>query len=353
MTNLPYDDIRSDAFERSYAIRWLTAVISRIDTGLEDSADEGAASFTIDNKPTASLHEQLLQEAASLLAICAGTAAAGSFTRLFTFVCSQLSTTIQIQLADAPLENNDFSTVGAQTWGGACVLAQLIVDNPEKFCLLNEGGTVLGKQLRVLELGAGTGLVSLVLGKLLEAFPEASTRHATILATDFQSTVLANLKQNVLSNFSVFPSSPNEITKVSVGTHFLDWSTFAEEGEYPFDMPFDLILGADIIYEPKHAIWIKSCLERLLRRSASKTSNPPYLFHLVIPLRSTHMSEALTVEVVFSRVDISGVQSSAEDAELRILSKDIIVCDAHGSPRRDGYRPEEDVEYAYYTIGWC
>lgn len=117
----------SDPFERTYAIRWLTAMVSRCE---QDDSFES---------------EALIQEAASLLAICSGTAGAGVVRRIFNF-----SPCVQVQLTDIPLENQDFQSVGAQTWGGACVLAEAIVEAPQKF----DFNPALA-DLRILELGAG------------------------------------------------------------------------------------------------------------------------------------------------------------------------------------------------------
>jgi len=108
-----------------------------------------------------------------------------------------------------------------------------------------------------------------------------------------------------------------------------------------FESPFDLILGADIIYESQHALWIKSCLTKLLRKPSSTTPsdiNPT--FHLVIPLRATHVVESNTIEQVFS------LNNHNRNTELVINHKEIIICDAESG--KEG----EDVEYAYYKIGW-
>lgn len=290
------DVIRSDAFERSYAIKWLTALVSR--AGCDGD-------------------EIVTKHAASLLAICAGTASAGIFTRTFTFG------TAHVQLRDVPLENHDYGSVGAQTWGGACVLADIIAECPHEFVWEN---------IRVLELGAGTGLVSLVLAKLLQS------TSAEIVATDFYPSVLTNLESNVSLNI---PSAG----PVSVVAKFLDWSEVASSKDKallpPFNKPFDLIIGADIVYEAQHARWIKSCLERFLPHHPLSESHPQPLFHLVIPLRSTHVQESSTIEDVFqlsSKVETGGT--------LGILSKQTIVCDEF---EKDG----DDVEYAYYKIGRC
>ncbi|KAH9923829.1 uncharacterized protein B0H18DRAFT_955682 [Fomitopsis serialis] len=264
-----FEALRSDAFERAYAIRWLTALVSQV-YKLLASADEDA------DEPagTPSL-EALLQQASALLAICAGTASAGTITRTFRF------------------QNGD--------------------------------------------LGAGTGLVSVALGKLLDA--EGGTG-GSVVATDFHPSVLANLRDNIASNFHGLSSG-----STSVSAHVLDWAKFPalDAPAAPFDEPFDLIFGADIIYEAEHAHWIKNCVEKLLRRPGRL----PPAFHLIIPLRPTHTLESSTVEELFPSSGKGG-----PNGDLIILSKDIIVCEASGEVRsRSG--AAQEVEYVHYVIGWC
>jgi hypothetical protein len=187
------EHIRADAFERSFSIQWLTRFISIYSEFIEvqDQA-----------------HADALEDAASLLAICAGVAASGTVTRTFAFplprrrsgpdlnwgnALSQSADTyetaavtdkhhdpfgnhneaneIRVVLRDVPLESADFSSVGAQTWGGSCVLAEMIVENPEHFGIpgdVKSDGFQIHRPFRALELGAGTGLGCLALGKILE-----------------------------------------------------------------------------------------------------------------------------------------------------------------------------------------
>ncbi|KAF8060719.1 putative methyltransferase-domain-containing protein [Lyophyllum atratum] len=321
------DDLRSDAFERSYAMRWLTALVSQAEIWEVDPAtDDPVHSMT--SLETA----QLIQDAASLLAICSGTAAAGIVVRDFVFERSEGEDMLKVHIRDVPLDNKDYGSVGAQTWGGACVLAETIVEDPTRFGLLCNN-----REMRILELGAGTGLVSLAVGKLLQ--DTATPSHgATIIATDYYPSVLENLATNIRSNFPSFHDSQ----AVRVSSHFLDWSLFANEPNQspPFDLPFDLVLGADVVYEAQHAIWIKSCLTKLLKKP-TKTSDP--LFHLMIPLRSTHSSESSTVDTLFSG---PVANDSSPHKDLRIISKEVILCDAGNNAGPD------QIEYAYYKIGW-
>lgn len=331
-----FDDLHgSDDFERSYALRWLTCLIAQ----LYNADDHQETVISLDHR------EILIQEAASLLALCSGTAGAGSFVREFNFASAyspspsriaEAVSTIKVQLRDVPLDNHDYGSVGAQTWGGACVLSAEIAENPSKFGLCCD-------QLRVLELGAGTGLVSLTVAKLLEQWG----KKAFILATDFFPSVLSNLESNIRLNFPhLRPSDPTQIE-----ASFLDWSHHhslsSQRQHSTFDQPFDLIVGADIIYEDKHAEWIKHCLEALLKKPSAGGHAPTPKFHLVIPLRHTHENESHSVEVVFPRAD----DQVEGEKRLCILHKEIISCDGRRGNERPG-NAEEEVEYAYYHIGW-
>jgi predicted nicotinamide N-methyase len=331
------DLLRADAFERSYAMRWLTTVISHASSF--EMFDRESCGLPPDDSPRALLVHQydvILTSASALLAICAGPSAAGAFTRNFVF--SSMSGDITVILTDAPLENQNFASVGAQTWGGACVLSELIVERPSVFGLVPQAGQ--GKCIRALELGAGTGLVSLVLSKLLQNMGI----YAEIVATDFYPSVLVNLRSNIATNCARSSSS------MSLTSHFLDWSSFPdlEVPSPPFDYTFDIIFGADIIYEATHALWIKSCLQKLLHRPETLSSLLQPAFHLVIPLRPTHAMECRTIEEVFPSVSAPGPVPflGSSDLVLVILEKELITCEA-GEGRR-----EDEVEYEYYKIGW-
>ena len=354
-SRLELDTLRTDRFERTYAIKWLTALISQL--GNFQNPDLADSSPTIHQSMP---EDFVLQNAASLLAICAGTASAGVIARQFVFESLSDSFKIKVELMDVPLDNRDYGSVGAQTWGGACIMAEMIVDHPTQFGFHqfehHHQHPSPPTPFRCLELGAGTGLVSITITKMMQKSIETSTTELEVVATDYYPSVLANLERNVNSNFpsesSSSLSSPS--TSVRILTRALDWSTFSSETTHEpvFETPFDLILGADIVYESQHALWIKSCLTKLLRKpyssspSSSTTSiNISPTFHLVIPLRSTHTLESNTIEQAFPFNDSNA--STTTTTELVIHHKEIITCDAESG--REG----EDVEYAYYKIGWA
>lgn len=327
--------IRSDEFERTYAIRWLTALIARGDI-LPITCNEDEES-----------RDRLIESAASLLAACAGTAASGRLARTFIFESAQGGDPITVQLADAPLENSDYGTLGAQTWGAACVLAEMIVETPAIFGF-PAGGEYPSiestmEPLQVLELGAGTGLAGLTTAKLLESLKMPGK----VRLSDFHPTILENLRTNADQNFPC-KSSLEWNPSVDVDVVKLDWEIFAKEKHHDDRSSgelgkFNLILGADIVYEALHAEWLRACVTKLL------ASNLRARFHLLVPLRRTHTVESGTIKKVFDRetspIHDSGTQGDKNTTMLGIISEERFFCDADGSGL-------DEVEYAYYQIGW-
>ena len=356
------ESIRADTFEYAYAVRWLTALVAQkttlrcddededTDTDTDTDTDANKTDDEVDRAwPPDPEVETLVQSAAAMLAVCAGAASAGTRTRTYV-LCG-----VRVQLTDVALRNDDFASVGAQTWGSACVLAEMIAEAPARFGLCctghdddsadlfyrGSGGT--SPSTRVLELGAGTGLVSLTIGRILEKSHERdSQRGGVIVASDFHPTALENLRLNIQRNFPLkedgTDSEPGH--NLSISAHFLDWEDAADPMhalQAPFDEPFDEVFGADIVYELEHAMWIKACLTRVLRLTGR--------FHLVIPLRERFARESATVERVFPHAeDMHPVMEVGPT--LCITQKEGITCEAWP----DG---KGEVEYVHYTIQWA
>lgn len=123
--------------------------------------------------------------------------------------------------------------VAGVVWDAAIVLATFLQTVSNKGADgLNEigldGDSFKGK--RVLELGAGTGLVGIV----------SCFLGANVVITD-TSDALEFTKKNVLRNINTNPKSDSGSCKVEV----LHWGRDLEEWK---DEPWDLILGADIVY---------------------------------------------------------------------------------------------------------
>ncbi|KAF8504801.1 hypothetical protein F5888DRAFT_1606033 [Russula emetica] len=350
------ESIRVDAFEQAYVVRWLTALVAQ-KTTLHDDDDENEYIYDDhdhDQNSAANI-ESLIQSAAAILAICAGAASAGKRTRMYAF-CG-----VRVQLTDLALRNDDFGSVGAQTWGSACVLAEMIAEAPARFgffffffFFLNPLKCALA--IRVLELGAGTGLVSLTIAKILETTRtcgcgENSRRRAEIVASDFYPPALENLRSNIQRNLASTErdrdhdsdSAPLSGHNLSISAHFLNWEEEATAAadperafESPFDVPFDEVFGADIVYELEHAAWINACLRRFLGLKGR--------FHLVIPLREGFGRESATIERVFPRVENMHRVMEAGPT-LCITQREDITC--------EGPDGKGEVEYVHYTIQWA
>ena len=338
--------IRADEFERAHAVRWLTGLISQaalIPADCEERADA------------------LICAAAALIAVCTGTAAARTLTRTYAFRAPLLGPgkEVAVRLTDVPIAvDAEQATVGTQTWGGACLLAEMLVEDPARFGLTtpDTGGSLRGEGVRVLELGAGTGLVGLACASVLSSIGVGAgglKTKVTIVASDYHPIVLKNLHANIEANFP--GGAPSQ---VSISAHALDWSRYASgscspstKPELPFHEPFDVILGADIVYEIQHARWIQNCVSALLRKPStadSTSSNAWPRFHLVMPLRPTHVSESRAVEEAFPAAPRSSSPTprSTVAPQLCVLEKETILCEMEDA------RPRAEVEYVHYVIGW-
>ncbi|TBU36665.1 S-adenosyl-L-methionine-dependent methyltransferase [Dichomitus squalens] len=306
------DILRADPFEREFAIRWLTGFTARSDTWVyaddcsEDESDARAA---------------LVDAAASLLGTFAGEDEEEAVTRIFTFptssgTCDSGSEPVHVELNDAPLLSDDHTSVGLQSWGSSIRLADRMCLDPSTFRL--------ARGQRILELGAGTGLLSIAAAKLLARSPSAAG--TTVVATDYHPQVLDNLRENVSTNFH---SSPESFVDVLP----LDWQNPVYEG--PLTSKFDVILAADVIYHPEHARWIKLCVEDLLEAHG--------VFWLIIPLRPTGRHEGMsnTVDAIFPHV-----------SEARGATEMLAILGVEEMRKQDGVGRADEGGYKLYKIGW-
>lgn len=339
-TTSSIDTIRTDRFERSVAMKWLTGFITRGEEWIEEGMTGEEQNQRI----------RVTEDAASLLAVCSGTSS-GPLMRTFEFPRSpqlagagadQDQDPIIVHIRDASILSQDHTSVGLQTWGSSCILAQRMLDSPAAFGLQQRGN---GEKLNILELGAGTGVLSMVMAKLF------TSDEARIIATDYHPAVLDNLRANVSGNFEGALSSASHEPPAVLP---LDWrhlhciassSAICDaRPERPFDMPFDIILGADIIYEPEHAVWIRSSVELLLKRDAQS------FFYLIMPLRPTHEVETASVRKTFPlAADIR--QHRAASGEEGVMSR-IAILDVSEIDRVVGTGRVDEVRYLLYRIGW-
>ncbi|KAK7061292.1 putative methyltransferase-domain-containing protein [Favolaschia claudopus] len=310
------DELRANPVERTFAIHWITGLIGRID---ELSVDDPS----IDPDEA---REILLDDATAVLAQFShheDDAADFDITRSFSFPSQ--TKTVEIELNDAPLSASDHTSVGLQSWGSAIILGERLCADPASFNFTDDG-----QPLRILELGAGTGLLSIAAAKLLPT--------ATVVATDYHPAILANLNANLRTNFGRV-AKPSHVFAAE-----LDWSRPALRA--PFDTPFDVVLAADVVYHADHARWIHGCVQRMLRRPRTNSaSDAGGIFHLIIPVRTTGRHEGLdkTVDEVFG---VGSGDPALAGCRLAILQSTALARQGTGVGRAD------ESGYRLFKIGW-
>ena len=303
------DVLRSDTFEREFAIRWLTGFAGRSDVWVYSETSEEEAD----------VRAALVDDAASILATFAGEDEEEALTRTFSFPTGRADgcSCVHVELNDAPLLSNDHTSVGLQSWGSSIRLAERMCLDPDAFGL--SPARPSEPNSRILELGAGTGLLSIAAAKLLPS--------VEVIATDYHPSVLDNLRQNISTNFPNISPCPVDILA-------LDWQNPVYEGALA--TRFDVILAADVVYHPEHARWIKACVERLL------THDSHGVFWLIIPLRPTgrHAGMSDTVDAVFPRA------CEVQEQELAIMCVQELT-------KQEGVGRADEGGYKLYKIGWA
>ncbi|OJA09381.1 hypothetical protein AZE42_06818 [Rhizopogon vesiculosus] len=312
--DMDVDVLRSDEFERDFTIKWLTGLMKRSDAWIYalDSAEEQEEHSRV----------SVIDEVCELLARFAGgdeQQEDDALTRRFTFPLSTEGQAVTVELNDAPLASSDHTSVGLQSWASSIIFAERICADPARHLSIPRGAA----PLRVLELGAGTGLLSIATARILDYMGI----DANIVATDYHSAVLQNLMRNVQTN------------NVSVQVESLDWS------RPPLLEPYDVILAADVVYHPEHAKLIKNCVEKALKKDG--------VFWMIIAMRSTGRHEGLweTVDEVFPdggrgllRNEECGKECGGE-MKLAVVHKEDVG-------RREGIGRADEVGYRLFKIRW-
>lgn len=320
--------LRADELERAFAVRWLTGFIVRSDEWVSASpgCDSGDAGDAYSAQKECENRARVVEEAAALLALSADTQSDGTLSREFSFAVEgeEEDGRIVVELKDESYEQ-DHESVGLQTWGSACVLAAKICAEPGRylgFASPASGGEETGlRTIRVLELGAGTGLLSMVVVKLqLVSWICDLGVQFEVMATDYHPAVLENLQENVAHNFGPCVDA--------VQVEKLDWADppVVEECDR-----FDIVLAADVIYDKRHGAWVKNCAEKMLRSGEGR------VMWLIVPMRPTRIGEIEGLDHVFGGHD--------GQPGLRTLEVEDV-------PRCNNVGRADEVGYRLFRIGW-
>ncbi|KAF2127914.1 hypothetical protein P153DRAFT_423907 [Dothidotthia symphoricarpi CBS 119687] len=302
--------IRADPFERSFVTRWLTCLIGRVEEMAFDDDVKG----------------KIVDDAAFILSSFSDSSTTEeeqALTRDFTFsLPARHGGEVKVTLNDAPLSTTDHTDVGLQSWGASIVLSSMMCADPSAFDLapLGTGATT------VLELGAGTGLVSLTLAKLLPAM--AIDAHIT--ATDYHPTVLQNCAVNIATNF---PSHAADARDMPVATALLDWSSPPPH----LRSSVHLLIASDVVYAPEHASWLRDCAAHLL--------TPEGVFWLMVTVRENGKFEGIpeTVEHAFV----------ADKCPRDVAGRRFGILGRQSVEKRRGIGRGDERGYVLYRIGWA
>ncbi|KAI0203464.1 putative methyltransferase-domain-containing protein [Astrocystis sublimbata] len=318
-------ELRDDPYERAFAERWLTGFLGRA---------EELTCFESDDS-----RHRAIDKAACVLAALIGREEEevedADITRDYRFTLN-LDTcdaakhgdtkTITVQLTDglAGRDATDHTDVGLQSWGAAFVLTELMCANPAR---LDFTRTSLGSAPRIVELGAGTGLVGIALAKIL---PRLDISVPTIIATDFHPNVLANLEANITKNFPLSKQGPLP----SIQAAPLDWEL--PDLSAPLEKQADVLVATDVIYSLEHAVWLRDCAALMLK--------PDGVFWLMLTVRTTGKFEGIsgTVRASFNGCD------GRRNSQGRVLA----ILDEEVFPRPKGIGRGDESEYRLFRIGW-
>lgn len=142
---------------------------------------------------------------------------------------------LTIQIHEPSLTGDN---LGLKTWTSSLLLSRLLPALQKS----------IPHQDRVLELGAGTGLLGLSIACLWQA---------DVLLTDLPE-VMSNLQRNLQLNQDIVEHHHGKVTSQA-----LDWSDPTHAPEHSSDR-FRLILAADPIYSPDHPRILVDAISRWL-----------------------------------------------------------------------------------------
>ncbi|RYP75057.1 hypothetical protein DL770_007501 [Monosporascus sp. CRB-9-2] len=202
-----------------YQLRVLKELVKRIEASIDDWDQYGVS-------------DDLMSSLSELLALPLPSELAAAQQKSYVTYSPSLldqsrpsSSPHQITLLESRNLISAAGTTGLRTWEAALHLGQYLCTNP---------ALIHGK--RILELGAGTGYLSILCAKFLEA--------TQVIASDGSDDVIANLPDNFFVNGL---QGSEHISAMD-----LKWGyglVGTEEAESNGGRPVDVVLGADITYD--------------------------------------------------------------------------------------------------------
>ncbi|KAL9939021.1 hypothetical protein V8E36_001834 [Tilletia maclaganii] len=336
------EDDSGNEFELRMVRNWLTKIVATDLEWLSTDADvEG------DDR-----RELAVSRAAELLAVCAGKSASGPSRVRYLFETSG-GDKVSVRSQEASLTND---ALGGRTWGAAPLLARHLLNDPETSRLFQSPASS-GDPIRLLELGAGTGLVGFALAQLHHSLT-GPRRDLHLVLTDHHPNVLANLAATTALNGIGVDSM-----RCVVQIRKLDWQavyetqqgtrepsgysstaqTLPEQADAAMDpawlapIPFedrsvDILIAADCVYDPLHPFWIRAVADKYLSKGDAGGTSAQGILHMISPVRSTHKAEMAAMYSAFPRAD--GQDEESRLADFVMVKEEILHgYDEFGPPR--------------------
>ncbi|KAI0652448.1 putative methyltransferase-domain-containing protein [Trametes meyenii] len=234
-----------------WAIAWLERLLSD-----EDEIDERIYTYHID----------LIQE---LSARNIGTSAPSPsyVTYLWQADVTQGARTVYPGYSSATLLESrttiESGTTGLRTWSASLVMAQYLLKNPE-----------LVQGTRVLELGCGAGFLGVIVASMQL---EKNVERASLWLTDVNEPVLQRCRDNLRLRCN------QSHLHTDVSLRALDWFDAIDTGKKASTQDFltearpDVVLGADVVYDPSIIPPLVHVLALALRQREDGTEPAAYI----------------------------------------------------------------------------
>ena len=232
-----FNDGNKTNIPSSYQARTLDKIISLIEGAVRDPEEEDVPDFLYEGRAELALTNSH------------GLPALERSTLFYTAPTALDLPAVQITISEAKNIIGAGPNVGLRTWEASLRLAHYLFQNQE-----------LISNRHVLELGAGTGFLSL--------FSSLSLGAKSVFATDGEDQVLDSLRENITLNQKSFeeddanPPIPSVRKLAWEDPDNLNTALQTETGQ---PIKPDIILGADVTYHPDACASLASLLARLIK----------------------------------------------------------------------------------------
>ncbi|KAL9007565.1 MAG: hypothetical protein Q9173_007196 [Seirophora scorigena] len=234
-----------------------------------------------------SVKEQIWEAASTRLSERSGRSAIPSVSRTFAIPATAFAESVSITLHEPSLTADN---LGHKTWLASFLLAKRLPDLLPHLPSLRYHDKRESND-RVIELGAGTGLVGLAVAALFDV--------------DVHLTDLRDIVPNLQSNVDTYRADATVNKKRCVSVGELDWSKTLGSDDGP-KATYDLVVAADPLYSPEHPAWLVTTIGHVLRKHETAR------VVVELPLRDAYAPD---VEDFTKRMSVLGLVIEAEGLE--------------------------------------